>query len=336
MFISKSSSSAIILALALLNASCSSDSNTESNAGGSEDGNASAETEDTSDTSDNDDSSNTDDQSTGTTGTAGLFGPAQINLMDCNSLQVAAAEAPNDLNSPTVISTEQLVQGQLSEDSTTLNFDVWKIDLQPGNYHLLVDSWMATEESGAHGVRVTSLGDTTEDDERIMSTGTSGYSERGYEFLEILNPTTLRIKIEPTYGETMNYVMGIFPNGSSVPSPRFTDCPSITTLSLDTTSAVALNELTSAEDQRWFQVNLGAGDYTLDISMQSGESPIGYRAELMQQFGEDESERVASETASTTPVTSSDQFTAINSGEVWLRLESVYRTSGNLEVTVSQ
>lgn len=336
MFISKNASLAIIIVLMFLNASCSSDSSTDSNRDSSQEGDTNTETGDTNDTSENGNSSNTDDQNTGTTGTAGLFGPAQYIITECNSAEVTTAQAPNDVSNPTLISTEQLVQGQLSEDSTTLSFDVWQVDLQPGNYHLIVDSWMASEESGTHGVRVTSLGETTDDDERLMSTAASGFSERGFEFLEILNPTTLRLKVEPTYGETMNYVMGVFPNGGSVPSPRFTDCPSITTLSLETTVSVPLNELTASEDQRWFQLNLAAGDYTLDVSMQSSESPIGYRVELMQQFGEDESERVASEAASTTPVTSSDQFTALNDGDVWLRVESVYSTSGNLELTVRQ
>jgi hypothetical protein len=333
MFISKSASLAIIMVLMLLNASCSSDSSTDSN----QESDAGLETGDTNDTpDDSDDGLTTDDDDTGTTGTAGLFGPAQYIISECNSAGVTTAEAPNDVNNPTLISTEQLVKGQLSEDSSVLSFDVWQISLQPGNYHLIVDSWMVSEESGSHGVRVTSLGDTTDNDERLMSTAASGFSERGYEFLEILNPTTMRVKVEPTYGETMNYVMGIFPNGSSVPSPRFTECPSITTLSLETTASVPLNELTDAEDQRWFRLDLGEGVYTLDVSLQSGESPLGYRVELMQQFGEDESERVASEAASTTPVTSSDEFTVLNDGDVWLRVENVYRTSGNLELTVNR
>ena len=152
----------------------------------------------------------------------------------------------------------------------------------------------------------------------------SGFSERAYEYLEILNPTTMTLKVEPSYSGTMNYVMGIFPNGVSVPSPRFTDCPTITRVSLDTTASVALNELNSVGDYRWFQLNLGAGDYTLDTSARSSDAYTGYRVEILQRFGEDESERVASEATSNTSVSSSDQFTALDDGEVWLRVENVY------------
>ena len=92
--------------------------------------------------------------------------------------------------------------------------------------------------------------------------------------------------------------------------------------------------MNSTEDYRWIQLNLSAGVYTLDTSMQSSEACTGYNVELIQRFGEDESERVAREANSGTSVTSSDQFTALDDGEVWLRVENVYSNSGNLELTV--
>ena len=323
MFISKNFTPSMIAVLMLLSASCSSDSNKDS-----------APDNDATDSTDNADNSNTGNQDNSETGDAGIFGPPQFNLSDCDSAEVTAAQALNDVTAPTTISTEQLVQGQLAEGSAVLNFDVWQIDLQPGNYHLVVDSWMASRELGYHGVRVTSLGETSDDDESLLSSAAQGFDERAYKYLEILNPTTMKIKVEPAYSETMNYVMGIYPNGASVPSPRFTDCPTTTRASLDTTTSVTLNDMNSTEDYRWIQLYLSAGVYTLDTSMQSSEAYTGYNVELIQRFGEDESERVAREANSGTSVTSSDQFTALDDGEVWLRVENVYSNSGNLELTV--
>jgi hypothetical protein len=331
MLLSKNSTVAIAVVLMLLNASCSSDSSTDDTQG-SEEG---VQTGDTTDTTDNGSEPDTADPDNSQTGTAGVFGPPQFNIADCNSLEVSEAQAVNDVSLPTTILTEQLVQGQLSEDSNVLSSDVWQINLQPGNYHLVVDSWMASRELGYHGVVVSSLGETTDDDERLLSTAAQGFDERAYEYLEILNPTTMTIKVEPSYSDTMNYVMGIFPNGVSVPSPRFIDCPSTIRASLDTTTSVTLNDLVSTEDYRWIQLNLSAGVYTLDTSMQSSESYTGYSVELMQRFGEDESERVASEADPGTSVTSSDQFTALDDGEIWLRIANSYNNSGNIELTVS-
>ncbi len=328
MVISKNFTPAIIAAFMLLNASCSSDSDN------TPDDDAGAQTEDTTDTTDNGDNSNTDDQGNTDTGTTAAFGPPQFKLAECNSAEITTAQAPNNVTTPTTITTEQLVQGQLSEDSATLSYDVWQIDLQPGNYHLVLDSWMASRELGYHGVSVTSLGETSDDDERLLRSAGQGFDERAYEYLEILNPTTMTLKVEPSYDETMNYVMGIFPNGASVSSPRFTDCPSTTRASLDTTTSVTLNDMNSTEDYRWIQLNLDAGEYTVDTSMQSSEAYTGYNVELLQRFGENEDERVAREANSGTSVTSSDQITTLDDGEVWLRVENVYSNSGTLELTV--
>lgn len=332
MFISKYSISAIMATLVLLNTACSSDSKTAETPG-SDDG---AQTENTNDFAENGDNSNTGDQGNNQSSTAGLFGPPQFNIADCGSVEISAAQAPNDVNTPATILTEQLVQGQLAEDSGVLSFDVWQVELQPGNYHLILDSWLASREFGYHGVRVTSLGETSDDDERLVRSAASGFSERAYEYLEILNPTTLRLKVEPSYNATMNYVMGVFPNGVSVPSPRFTDCPATTRASLDTTSSVTLSDLNSAEDYRWFQMNLNAGVYTLDASVQSSDRYTGYRVELMQRFGEDTSDRVASVSNPATSVNSSDEFTVLDDGEVWFRVENAYSSDGNFEITVSQ
>ena len=148
MIVRKNFTPAIIVALMLFNASCSSDSDTANTPVND----AGAQTEDTTDT--------TDDQGNTETDNTAAFGPPQFKLSECNSAEITAAQAPNDVTTPTTISTEQLVQGQLSEDSATLSFDVWQVNLQPGNYHLVVDSWMASRELGYHGVRVTSLGET--------------------------------------------------------------------------------------------------------------------------------------------------------------------------------
>ncbi len=332
MIISKNFTPAFVAAFMLFNASCSSDSSTNN----TPEDDAGAQTEDTTDTTGNGENSNTDDQSNTQTGSTAAFGPPQFNLAECGSAEITSAQATNDVTTPTTIATGQLVQGQLSEDSATLSSDIWRVNLEPGNYHLVLDSWMASRERGSHGVRVKSLGQTSNDDETLVTSGTQGFDERTYEYLEILNPTTMTLQVEPSYSYTMNYVMGIFPNGASVPSPRFTDCPPTTRASLDTTVSLTLNDMNSTEDYRWIQLNLDAGEYTLDASMQSSEAYTGYNVELLQRFGENENETVVRDSNSTTSVTSSDQFTVLDNGEIWLRAESVYDDSGTLELTVRQ
>jgi len=270
---------------------------------------------------------------------SGTFGPAQYNLAACGSLNILDLEASNNINAPTAFTVGQLVQGQLVKESSVLNFDVWQVDLPAGNYHLIVDGWEASDldEIASVGVRVTSLGDTPDNDEDLYFEPISGRYTRGYEYLEIIDATTMTMKVEPIYDEAMNYIMGLIPNGSAVPVPRFSRCPSIERISLNETQSLTLPELSNDSDYRWFQLNLDAGVYKIDATMESSNRPLGYRFTLFQRFGDrDIDEGVVFEVSSNSPINSSDQFTVLDNAEVFLRVNNAYNNDEILEFTVTR
>jgi hypothetical protein len=322
--------------------SCSSDSDPETDSGQTDteqtdNNNDNSDNNDTNDTSDNNDNNDANDSDNGNNenpGQVGVVGPPQFLLAECDSLPISEAQATNNEDAPTSLSVGQLVQGQLISESTVLNKDIWQVDLQPGNYHLIIDGWLASEELGSIGAKVTTVGDN----ETLYFKPGSDYFLRGYEYLEIVNPTTIVMKVEPIYNKAMNYVMGIFANGASVPTPRFTRCPSVTRISLDETQSLTLPDVNALDDYRWYRLNLAAGVYNFDASMDSGQGSLGYRMNLFQRFGDyDERETIANETTSNNSLSSNDPFTVLDDNDVWIRLQNVYNSESPIfEFTVTQ
>lgn len=288
----------------------------------------------------------TDDPETGTDGgettttnptteqvQIGIFGPPQFLQAECGSVATGTVEATNAAASP--MSVNQLVQGQLVEGSTILNYDLWEITLQPGNYHLVADYWNADLEFGAVGLEINSLADG--DEQRLGRDSLAGYDGRLYSFLTIENPTTLSLKIDPVHDSAMNYVMGIFANGATVPSPRFINCPPATRIGLNEPQSLLLPTVDRVDDFQWFRMTLTAGVYFLDASMNSVEDiAMGYEFELLDRFGEDESvSRISRESGFTNLLMTTDQFTVLENIDVWIRARSVHDDK-TVEFTVYQ
>lgn len=269
-----------------------------------------------------------------------LFGPAQVILAECGSLEVAGADANN--TTPTEFFAGQLVQGQLLEDSPVLDSDLWRITLEPGNYHLIADIALADGSTGTTGLQIDSV--TADGDERILSASSGGeFDVRGYEYLAIDVTTTFTLRVTPVFDEIQTYQMAIIPNGTAVPSPRFTLCPAITPTSLDTTQTITeFSAIESIDDFRWFSVDVPAGLYSIDAT---GTVPavggvLAYSFDLFERFGEVDTNTFIGGTSSATtvdgPVLSETfDFTASDNAVVWIRAGHRSETI-NLELTISE
>ncbi|MFK8080137.1 MAG: hypothetical protein AB8B97_07630 [Granulosicoccus sp.] len=241
------------------------------------------------------------------------------------------------MTNPAQLNVGQLVSGQLVTASETDNFHTWQISLEPGNYHLIADAWPANEEFDTVGLRLTSLGISTSEDELLVSDSEAGYEVRLNHFLAIETPQTLTLRVEKSFDNIHSYVMGVLPNGSAVPSPTFTRCLPINQISLDSTQSVSLGAVNSRDDQVWYRLDLPGGESTISAVTSSAESAtLGYGFILFDQFGEhSSSDRISADSEFSTSLTTRDTFLRDDPGPVWLRLANSFNNPITVEFTVN-
>ena len=266
-----------------------------------------------------------------------MFGPAQFLTSDCGSLPVSTTAANNSRTAPGVFTVGEIVRGQLVPGTLENNFHIWRIELAAGNYHVVADAETLAEGTSSIGLRIDALGPTTDDDERIAFETESGYNIRVYDFLEVREARTLDIKLEAVYDSIHNYTIGVFANGTSVPSPTFENCAPINALGLDSTVSVTLEGSRERSDDLWYEINLNEQEYQLDASTRSADrQSLGFRFDLLKEFAQtDDAERITFATESGTELVSSDTFEVLQSGKSWIRLRNVYTTDSNVEFTVT-
>lgn len=209
--------------------------------------------------------------------------------------------------------------------------------LEPGNYHLVADASTLEEPKTALGLTIDALGNTTAEDEQLASDSAFAHEVRLYEFLEIQATRTLTLNLDARIDTITNYSLGIFANGTAVPSPTFEDCLPVNTLSVDTTQSVTLEESSSREDQVFYRVELEEQEYVLDASTSSIENTtLGYSFVLLDQFGQtNREEAVTSDSEFSNILTTSDTFDRESIGSVWLRVENRFDDDVIVEFTVS-
>jgi len=117
------------------------------------------------------------------------------------------------------------------------------------------------------------------------------------------------------------------------------ECPSIPTLSLDSTQSVVLPSYDSDADDLWFQVELETGDYVMNstASRVDGEDRnIFYSFRSVDHFGEtDRFEEVSSVNEIGIMHSNSDVLTVSENGLIWVRLRSG-TVPQNIEFTLSR
>ena len=172
------------------------------------------------------------------------------------------------------------------------------------------------------------------------------YRQRGVTLFFNDAPRTFSVQLERAGGvvttSPQDYVMGIFANGRSIPSPLFDDCPIITPISVDTTTALTLPISEQASDTLSYEIELEQGEYTLASQASTIDNSLSeffYTFKLLDGFGDNfPGSVVASETGSggTGSASGESQFTVENSGRYWINIEQERGFSDlDLEFTVS-
>ena len=208
----------------------------------------------------------------------------------CDTLPISDAVQSNDLSAPTPMTIGQVVKGRIDPDSAANIQHFWRIDLQPGFYHVVLDSSRVDNRNSNLGIELTDLREfESSDDVRILRGNEVGFSARYHEFIEVLQAQTMVIRVDPVF-TAEDYLFAVFENGNAVPSPFFSNCPVISTLSLSTTESLVLPESNSFADEQWYQLELDAIDYVLQSTAartDGRDSNIIYEFSYLDQFGQD-------------------------------------------------
>ena len=116
------------------------------------------------------------------------------------------------------------------------------------------------------------------------------YQARFHTYFSVEEARTMVVRVKGD-NSAENYVLAIFKNGASVPSPFFSECPVINLLSLDTTETFVLPRIENSTDYHWFRAPLVTADYSINTSasqLDDTSCQIQYEFILVEQFGQSE------------------------------------------------
>ena len=292
------------------------------------------------------DTGDADDTDTGNAGAGTGNADDDIDLTDatpriitsaCGTLPVDDTASSSALGAPATLLEGRPVRARIDPDIVGNEVHYWQVDLQAGYHHVIVDSARLDGRDSNIGFEIDDVDAAGDSNEQLLSSNERGYRVRSVDFFVNSEPRTVALQVDPRYaGE--DYVLGVFANGRSIPSPRFEDCPDISPLSLGTTEAVRLSDPDSIDDLEWYVVDLEQRAYLFDglaTRADGMDSNIGYRVASLEGFGDaDTEDRVISVNERGTVSTDQDSFDPSSTGPVWLILEGLY-TDTDLQFTVS-
>ena len=244
----------------------------------------------------------------------------------CGTLPVSDAAAGTSLAAPGTLVEGRLARGRIDPDFAGNETHYWRIDLQPGYHHLVVDTRRLDGRDSNLGLEINDVDAAGDSDERLLFGNERGFETRLVEFFVNSEPRTLTLEVTPNFAAE-DYVIGVLANGRSVPSPRFEGCPDATPTSVGTTAALRLDDPDGAEDLAWYRIDLEERGYLIDAvaSRADGrDSNIAYEVVALDGFGDAATEdRILFVNDRGTVSTDDDAFERSAAGPVWLRFEAL-------------
>ncbi len=256
-------------------------------------------------------------------------GVAQFVTSACDSLPISTAVQSNTMSAPTAITTGQLVSGIIGAGSDDTNSEhYWSIALEPGDYHVVLDSKRVDDDLFNLGLRLSELHTNGGVTDLFSDTGEFDYRSRSHGILTVVVARTVLLRLTPNFSAE-DYTFGIFANGVAVPAPFFSDCPTINSLSIDTAEALTLPQKGSSAGDRWYRADLVAGMYTLSSRAAPTDGSIDrvlYRITQVDQFGQVGRTVELGTVDELGPLTNinSAALNRDNSGPVWIRIQNLF------------
>jgi len=264
-------------------------------------------------------------------------GVPQFVTSACGSLPISTAVQSNTRSAPTAMTTGQLVSGIIKSGPDNIEH-YWSVALEPGDYHVVLDSKRVDGDFSSLGLRFSELHADGRISDLFSGNSEFDYRSRSHGFFTVVVARSLLLRLTPSFGAE-DYTFGIFANGSAVPSPLFSDCPTIKPLSLDTVEALFLPEEGSSAGDRWYLANLTAGSYALNswaARTDGSNSRVHYKITQADQFGQRDRTVEFGSVDEAGPVTNIDSAELIrdDSGPVWIRIQNLF-TELSMEFTLN-
>jgi len=259
----------------------------------------------------------------------------------CGTVPTTNAVHSNNVDAPTIMTTGQIVSGRVYPNSADDKENFWDIALAAGRYHVVLES---ENLSGLHtqlGLNLTDLNlkvkSYIDNIEIIKGSATDlrAFRARFYGLIELEEARNVILRVRGVY-EAEDYRLAIFESGSAVPSPLLTDCPTIDTISLDTTESYILPGKSSWAEDRWFQVELDTKAYLLKTrtALSSGEvGGIDYSVFQVNQFGG--LQTVQSVNQTDTVIDSIGRIKLSEPDSIWIRIENNNINELNMTITLT-
>lgn len=230
----------------------------------------------------------------------------------------------------------QIVGGRVDPDSLANQEHFWAIQLPAGFYHLVLDARTADGARTNLGADVAwRLG--TGNEERLFSGNEISRQYRDGAFFEVKAPGLVQLKVGSVFAME-DYLMGLFSNGTPVPSPAFSKCPTVMALTLGQPVSFVLGADGPAHEDQWFLVDLALGNYkfVLEAAQAAGDSTnLIYSVDVLDRFGQE---------SRATPILHENEIGRSSGaqgmllvgdpGSFWVRLRNGHKAL-NLTMTVS-
>lgn len=202
----------------------------------------------------------------------------------CGSFPVQRPNPSFRLDVPTRIDGSQPFFGHLEPSSSGPSRHFWAVELKRGDYHVVLDATQPGSSTDDWIIVETVL-DTGLSKKRMIWEGTSD-SILQSRLLGELSVDSDRTEVVAVGGARvpLDYTLAIIPKSSPVPSPRFSDCPSIRPIELSAPVEFA------PENEVWFELDLEEGDYTaaVEITVDQAERDTVCYLDVLDVFGQNE------------------------------------------------
>jgi hypothetical protein len=256
---------------------------------------------------------------------------------DCGSLAAASDLKPaTGATAATVFAVGQLVGGRVDPDSTTNQEHHWSIQLAPGFYHLVLDARTADGASTNIGIKVTRRLPSGDDEQLVFGNESARYY-RDEAFFEVTTSAPVPLTVVSNF-DMEDYLMGVFANGTPVPSPLFDKCPAIQPLMVGKAVSFTLGSEGTADEEQWFVVDLPLGNYMfmLDAAQADGaDTNLIYYVDVLDRFGQESRAKQTLFVNKSGPHFTSQGTLAVGeTGSYWVRLLNGHKDL-NITMTVS-
>ena len=153
-------------------------------------------------------------------------GPAnpvpQFVTAACDASLISATPFSSSATSPALFAPNEIVRGRIDFDSTTSTQHFWNIDLQPGFYHVILDTRRVDDGNDFLRLDLVDLngGPGGQSDRNIFGSALARqeFRFRQSAFIEVDTADTLNLQVT-SVSFAQDYTLGVFENGSAIPSP---------------------------------------------------------------------------------------------------------------------